>query len=289
MFKTQFNILVSPLFVFGVCVVSFASEDNENPTGYKESLIHGALEASAVLPDKKLVASFRRKLPSSLSVLRSTLRHKDKGVRFHTAYIIDELGPKASPLIPDLLQAMQVESEYLPKVYIVVALSSVSGKNRKVATQLRTAFSSESDPTIKTNLAGALVIVSSPKDEKNAWKWLLDSLKRPIRKPKSFVDEPWDRPWAAADMLGRLGADSEPAIKKMESLEKESTTPNWVKTKLIDSQAIILNKLKKTPTNDRDQCLGLPRHHSLRCRRADGSIGGSTRQPTQFHIRCRRA
>ena len=196
-----------------------------------EDIVESWQQLGMYLPPAGDVRAIRNELPASLNALRKGLSHEDGHVRMDTAYVIEELGSAALSLVPDMRRQFRREGEQIVRVYLASAFATASVGDRDTLEFLEDSFAAESDVQAKTYLAGALVRLSSPGAQANAWDWLLDSLKAfPPEPPaeREARDLFWERRWGAVAMVRHVHEKDETVLPLLKALESNPRTPGWV-------------------------------------------------------------
>jgi hypothetical protein len=204
------------------------------------------------LPSAEEVASFRDALPKSLDALRAGLQNEDSHVRMSTAYVAEGLGSEAVGLARSLLQRLQVEPEPIVRVYIAGALAAAEDRSQDILDGLRSEFSAEEDEQSKTHLAGALVRLSSPNAEPQAWGWLLDSLKAfPPSPPENFEDRQdfWERRWGAVRHVRETRGEEAVLLPLLTKLRDDPGTPGWVIKQQVAGAVEEMKRRTEAPTS----------------------------------------
>ena len=199
------------------------------------------------LPSPRDVVIVRKELPKSLTDLRFALANTNQNVRVSSAYVAGELGFQAISLIPTLTERLQIDSEPIVRVYIALAIADIGQVDSNAISKLEECFQSEGNDDAKTAIAGALVRLRSPEEEKGAWQWLLNSLRAfPPNPPAEFKAQYafWECRWTAVKQVRAVQGEDEVVLQLLKRLKANPLTPQW----LIDQQVTSAIKEIKSRT-----------------------------------------
>lgn len=178
------------------------------------------------------IEQLRRGLPDSLQQLADDL-HAGGIRRQRAAYIVERLGVDAVALTEAVGDAFGAERDPVTQAYLARALAEIApGQlSADAARTLRDRFRGGGHPVLRTYLAGAIACISTPKASQQEFRYLISSLD-----PSGSADfvTPdareafWERRWAAAYMVAKLGPEGEPMVPALEHLSDHPETPLWV-------------------------------------------------------------
>jgi hypothetical protein len=134
-----------------------------------------------------------------------------------------------------LRTALQDNPDPLTRAFLCRALAANESANDDTLTALREVYRHTDDMIVRTYAAGALVRLSTPAGAQNELQELLDRLDPREGPPidEAGAQDFWERRWAAAYMIARLGTNGKARIPAIERSTEAKLMPIWVERQLF--------------------------------------------------------
>lgn len=213
------------------------------PVDKAREYVAGWADMGARLPSDQ-VTFFRTHLAEVKGVLSEALSHINPDVRQRAAYVIEELGPSAMTLGPDVERALRVESERLVRLYLYDALRSIGTARTETVSYLTNRFESlAAERDVSTGgalytpideriyLAADLYVLDSSGEKKSEH---LGFVLQWLHPPKAGLSTQkretyWEHRWCAVNAIEHM-AGAEEAIPLLEAMLTEQDAKPWVGT-----------------------------------------------------------
>ena len=165
--------------------------------------------------------------------MRKQLSDGDSAARTKAAHAIEKLGGKAE-LESELVNALRKDTDPVARVFICRALAATKTTQPDTLTALQEVYRHSPTPIVRTYAAGAIVCHTNGTAQ-NELQHLLDRLD-PLSLPPdgtAAANQFWERRWAAAFMIARLGRTGAPLITNVERSTEALVMPDWVERQLF--------------------------------------------------------
>jgi HEAT repeat protein len=197
------------------------------------------------LPDSKQIAFFRAELAQVRQPLTAALRSANPDVRQRAAYVVEQVGPDAQILGPEILERLQTEPERLVRMYLYQAMGAIGYDEARGIKLLDERFKSlredNEPPTLdgeyadvdeKITVAATLCRIDNSDNRKAYLDFILLWL-RPIdsESTNTEIAGTWERRWHVVQVLERM-PNAREAKPLLEEILKDSNKPAWVSTRV---------------------------------------------------------
>jgi len=193
------------------------------------------------LPEAQ-VPFFAANFTEVANVLTDALCHPDNAVRQRAAYIIEGIGDVASPLEPDLVRAIKVESVRVVRLYLYAALRAIGSRQPGTVEMLKNKFEALTKRPIAATdgvtytatderiyLSSAIYCLTSDEAEKSKYisevtQWLVPPA---AGLSESERDAYWEHRWCAVNSVKHMKGAQE-ALPLLEAMLTEEAPKPWV-------------------------------------------------------------
>jgi hypothetical protein len=174
-----------------------------------------------------------RQDPAQTERLRTQLSDGPSSARTRAAHAIEKLGGKKE-LEPALVAALRQDNDPVSRVFICRALAATETDQADTLSALQEVYRHTPNPVVKTYAAGAIVCHTDGQAQ-NELQHLLDRLDPLSLAPagNTAANQFWERRWASAYMIARLGRTGTPLIPNVERATEALVMPDWVERQLF--------------------------------------------------------
>ena len=217
------------------CTTTSSESERSGRSGNlsSQTVSNWRLPPAAAISIKKL-DQLRDQADGGTAALRADLLSDSAEKQVGAAHAIEKLGGRPE-LEATLRQTLRQETDPLTRVFVCRALAANQTATEETLTAIREIRRHTDHPIVQTYAAGALVVLATPGSSQNELQDLLDRLD-PRQQPPRDEDGAqafWESRWAAAYMIGRLGAEGKPLVTAIERSTEVLLMPNWVERQLF--------------------------------------------------------